>query len=171
MEAKVLLGAYYINGRAVYSLHCHTCSNNENIFLTFVYEASQEGHKRALWEALKNIANTMEDAWCILGDFNSVAGDRMGGTDIQDTEVRKFEDCIRACDIQEMQSRGPYFSWTNKTIWIRIDRVFANVYWCDIFGFSQAIYIANSLSDHTALIIDTLDAPSQNRPSNFVTCG
>jgi len=69
--------------------------------LTFVYGANQEGHRRALWEAMKNITNTMEDAWCILGDFNSVLhlGDSMGGIDIQDVEVRQSEDCIRAYDI------------------------------------------------------------------------
>ena len=79
----------------------------KKVYLTFVYEANQEGKRRALWEALKNIANNMEDAWCILGDFNSVLhlGDRMGGTDIQDPEIRQFEGCIRACDIQEMQTR------------------------------------------------------------------
>jgi len=60
------------------------------IFLTFVYGANQEGQRRTLWEAMKNITNTMEDAWCILEDFNIVLhpGDRMGGTDIQDAEVR-----------------------------------------------------------------------------------
>ncbi|KAJ8420991.1 hypothetical protein Cgig2_010630 [Carnegiea gigantea] len=113
---------------------------------------------------MKNIANTMEDAWCILGDFNSVLhlGDRIGGTDIQDAEVRQFEDCIRACDIQEMQSRRPYFSWTNKIVWTRIYRVFY-----DLYGFSQAIYMANSLSDHTALIIDTPGCPKLKSTFQF----
>ncbi|KAJ8435838.1 hypothetical protein Cgig2_003861 [Carnegiea gigantea] len=84
----------------------------------------------------------------------------MGGTNIQDA---------KACDIQEMQSRGLYFSWTNKIVWTRIDRAFANVYWYDLFGFNQAIYMANSLSDHIALIIDTPGCPKPNPLSNFVT--
>ncbi|KAJ8421597.1 hypothetical protein Cgig2_020786 [Carnegiea gigantea] len=67
-----------------------------------------------------------------------------------------------------MQSKGPHFSWTNKTIWTRIDRVFVNVYWYELFGFSQVIYMANSLSDHAAMIIDT---PGCSKPrSTFQFC-
>ena len=90
----------------------------KSVYLTFAYRANQEGQRRAPWEALKNNAKDMKERWCILGDFNSVIhlGDRMGGTNIQDAKVRQFEECIRVCDIQEMQSRGSYFSWTNKTI-------------------------------------------------------
>ncbi|KAJ8430483.1 hypothetical protein Cgig2_021729 [Carnegiea gigantea] len=126
----------------------------KSVYLTFVYGANQEGQRRALWDALKNIAKDMEEAWCILWDFNSILhpGDRIGGINIQDAEVRQFKECIRVCDIQELQSRGPYFSWTNKTVWTRIDRVFVNVYWYDLFGFSQEIYMANSLSDHTTML-------------------
>ncbi|KAJ8421596.1 LOW QUALITY PROTEIN: hypothetical protein Cgig2_020785 [Carnegiea gigantea] len=56
----------------------------KSVYLTFIYGANQEGQRRALWEALKNIAKDMEEAWCILGDFNSVLypRDRMGGIDI-----------------------------------------------------------------------------------------
>jgi len=61
----------------------------------------------------------MEEEWCILGDFNSVLhpGDRLGGTDIQAAEIRPFKDCISSCEIQELKSICPYFTWTNKTIW------------------------------------------------------
>lgn len=61
----------------------------------------------------------------------------------------------------------PYFSWTNKTVWTRINRVFANVYWYDLFGFSQVIYMANSLSDHTTLIIDTSGCPKPKSTFQF----
>ena len=107
-------------------------------YITFVYGENHERHRRVLWEALKSIALTMEDAWCILGDFNSILhqGNRIGGIDIQDTEVRHFEECIRACDLQEMKSKGHFLSWTNKTVWTRINRVFAKVYWYELFGFS-----------------------------------
>ncbi|KAJ8419905.1 hypothetical protein Cgig2_028769 [Carnegiea gigantea] len=63
--------------------------------------------------------------------------------------------------IQEMRSGGPYFTWINKIIWTRIDRVFVNAYWYDQFDFSQAIYMANSFSDHRTMVIDT---PGYPRP-------
>ena len=75
----------------------------------------------------------MEEAWYILGDFNSVlhSRDRIEGTDIQAAEIQPFEECINICEIQKMRSIGPYFIWTNKTIWIRINRAFVNTPWYD----------------------------------------
>jgi len=142
----------------------------KRFYLTFIYGANQEGQRRLLWEALTAIANDMEEAWYILGDFNSVLhpGDRLGGTDIQAVEIKPFEECINTCEIQELRSVGPYFTWTNKTIWTRIDRVFINALWYDQFDFSQVIDMANSLSDHTAMVIDT---PSYPRPPlSFYFC-
>ena len=48
----------------------------------------------------------------MLGDFNSVLypGDRMGGTEIQDFEVRPFADCIASCEAQELRYCGPYLT-------------------------------------------------------------
>ncbi|KAJ8433454.1 hypothetical protein Cgig2_014495 [Carnegiea gigantea] len=119
---------------------------------------AQEGQRRLLWEALNAIATDMEEAWYILGDFNSVLhpSDTIGGTDIQVAEIKPFEECMNTYEIQGMRSIGPYFTWTNKTIWTRINRTFVNTLWYEQFDFSQVIYTANSLSDHTALIIDTL---------------
>jgi len=106
----------------------------------------------------------MDEAWCSIGDFNSVLypGDRIWGTDIQAAEIKPFEDCTKTCEVQEMRSIGPYFTWTNKTIWTRIDRTLVNALWYDQFDFSQVIYMPNSVSDHTALIIDTLGCPANN---------
>ena len=43
-----------------------------------------------------------------------------------------------------------------------MDRAFVNALWYDVFDFSQVVYMANSLSDHSAVIIDTPKCP---RPS------
>ncbi|KAJ8427433.1 hypothetical protein Cgig2_005277 [Carnegiea gigantea] len=50
----------------------------------------------------------------------------------------------------------------------RIDRALVNTLWYDQFDFSQVIYMANSLSNHTALIIDTPSYPKP--PSTFQFC-
>ena len=67
-------------------IHCKVTqvTKMKGFFITFVYGANQEGQRRDLWEALKTIAKAMQEACCILGDFNSVLhpGDKMGGIDI-----------------------------------------------------------------------------------------
>ena len=87
------------------------------------------------------------------------------GAVIQAVETKPFEDCINTCEVHELRSIGPYFTWTNRTIWIRIDRALVNTLWYDQCAFSQVVYMANSSSDHTALIIDTPSYPKP--PSTF----
>lgn len=66
-----------------------------------------------------------------------------------------------------MRYRGTYFTWTNKTVWSRIDKVFVNTYWFDQFGFSQVTCMANSLSNHTSMVIDFTGCPKLNRTFQF----
>ena len=58
----------------------------------------------------------------------------MGGTDVKLHEIQSFDECITTCELQEIRRKGPYYTWTNKTIWTRIDRVFVNTYWYNIFN-------------------------------------
>ncbi|KAJ8435573.1 hypothetical protein Cgig2_020035 [Carnegiea gigantea] len=101
-------------------------STMKGFYITFAYVANHKLQRRDLWEDLLNIANSMDEAWCILGDFNAVlyTGDRIRGTK------------------------------TNKTIWIRIDLTFVNAYWFNPFAYCHVTYMPNALSDHTALVVD-----------------
>lgn len=87
--------------------------------------------------------------------------------EIQTHEVRPFANCLTACELTKMRYMGPYYSWTNKTVWSRIDRVFTNPYWCEPFGYSQVSYKANVLSDHTAMVIELPTCPKQARVFQF----
>ncbi|KAJ8419255.1 hypothetical protein Cgig2_017470 [Carnegiea gigantea] len=91
----------------------------------------------------------------------------MGGNDIHDFEIRPFADCASACELQELRYLGPCFTWTNKTIWSRIDRVFTNALWYGLFEYSQTRYLPNSLSDHTSMIIETPACPKPHRMFHF----
>ena len=65
--------------------------------------------RRTLQEDLKHIARNMDEAQCILGDFNAVlyTGDRMAGTEVQLHEIQSFDECITTCELQEVRSSGP----------------------------------------------------------------
>ncbi|KAJ8427844.1 hypothetical protein Cgig2_017892 [Carnegiea gigantea] len=83
-----------------------------------------------------------------------IEGDRMEGTEVQLHEIKSFSDCITTCELQKLRNNGPYYTWTNKTIWTRIDTVFVNIYWYNAFDICQLTYMANSLSDHTAMVLN-----------------
>ncbi|KAJ8420995.1 hypothetical protein Cgig2_023909 [Carnegiea gigantea] len=108
------------------------------------------------------IAENIEEAWCILGDFNAALyiEDRIGGTEVQLHEVQSLDDCSTKCELQE-------YTWTNKTIWARIDRAFVNAYWYSLFDFCQVIYMVNTLSDHNALVMDFSWCPKPRPTFHF----
>ena len=153
-------------------IHCeaHHVTKLEKFFITYVYGFNHAQERLALWEDLQNIANSMTEAWCVLGDFNAILHpeDRMGGTEVIDSEIRDFSDCLLYCELEEMRNSGPYYSWTNKKIWSRIDRVLLNSYWYNSFNYTNVSYLANSLSDHTPILINF---PSSTKPhTQFQYC-
>ncbi|KAJ8419812.1 hypothetical protein Cgig2_000653 [Carnegiea gigantea] len=87
------------------------------------------------------------------GQANPKTDDRRGGNEIQGKEIKVREDFMEQGDLQEMRWSGPYYSWTNKTIWSRIDRAVINIYWYNVFDFTQNQYLANGLSDHTSMMV------------------
>jgi len=90
-------------------------SDMQQFYITYVYGENQEGLGQELWQTLRDIATNMDDAWCMLGDFNAVLykGDKMGGNEIQDHEVQPFSECIHDCGLQELRYKGPYYTLTN----------------------------------------------------------
>ena len=84
-----------------------------------MYGYNQAEARQPLWEALIDITQNMDEAWCVLGDFNSILypADRMGETEVKDFEIRLFANCIDLCDLQELRCQGPYYTWSNKTVW------------------------------------------------------
>jgi len=83
----------------------------------------------------------------------------MGGIEVQDHEIQHFSECIFDCGLQELKFKGPYLTWTNKTIWSRIDRAFVNSFWYTQFDYGQVTYLSNILSDHTSMLIETTACP------------
>jgi len=113
-----------------------------------------------MWSDLSSF-HPCHEPWCIIGDFNSILykEDRIGGADVLLADITYMREFMDACDMHEMRSTGPYYSWTNKTIMSRIDRALINENWSCQFNFTQVRYEANSLSDHTPLMIQFLPSP------------
>ena len=93
----------------------------------------------------------MGDPKCIIWDINGMLAifDRIRGNKMVNSEIKEFVDCLANCNLQEMRSFSSYFSWTNKTVWSRIDRAFTNNAWHDDFDFIHVEYLYSGLLDHT----------------------
>ncbi|KAJ8419728.1 LOW QUALITY PROTEIN: hypothetical protein Cgig2_019166 [Carnegiea gigantea] len=114
-------------------IHCKVTqlSTNKIFFLSMIYGKNHEAQRHHLCNDLQNIAQTMDEAWCLMGDFNTIClkEDRIGGNEVQDNDIWEIATLLDTCEIQELKSSGAYYSWTNKTIWSRIDHVFLNDLW------------------------------------------
>ncbi|KAJ8440952.1 hypothetical protein Cgig2_020494 [Carnegiea gigantea] len=115
--------------------------------------------------------STVDDApWCVLGHFNAVLhpGDRVGGVEVTEGEITDFADCLLRCRLHEFHHTGVFFTWTNKTIWSRIDMAFYNDFWHDSFDFTHVHYLTQGPSDHSPI---ALSFPSCPKPkSSFQFC-
>ncbi|KAJ8419347.1 LOW QUALITY PROTEIN: hypothetical protein Cgig2_025466 [Carnegiea gigantea] len=144
-------------------MHSHVTqvSTNKKFYITFVYGMNHDQQRQQMWEDLKALSQQMTEAWCTLGDLNVVLhkDGKRGGNAIQDTELREMTDLLEYGELQEMRWNGAYFSWTNKTIWSRIDRALTNIHWYKIFDFTQNQYLTNGLSDHTHMSIQFPTSP------------
>ncbi|KAJ8424525.1 hypothetical protein Cgig2_000663 [Carnegiea gigantea] len=72
-------------------IHCKT-----TFFLTWIYGLNHEQQRRVLWTELIDIAQSMTEAWCLLGDFNTILceDDRIGGDDVSEKDIREFAQFI-----------------------------------------------------------------------------
>ncbi|KAJ8430484.1 hypothetical protein Cgig2_021730 [Carnegiea gigantea] len=131
-------------------------STNKWFEIRFVYGRNVEDQRLPLWNSLKDISQSLNGPWSVIGDFNSVLhqGERPGGIEVTDGEMRSFVDCIQQCNLQEFCYEGAFFTWTNKTIWSRIDRALHNELWYDAFVYTHVHYKSQGLSDHTLIIIN-----------------
>ncbi|KAJ8431726.1 hypothetical protein Cgig2_013425 [Carnegiea gigantea] len=122
-----------------------------------------------LWAGMENIANNMDEAWGIIGGFNSILypNERIGGDEMEDIEIRDFTSCPQKCELHEMRSIGAFYSWINRTIWSRLDRMVVNDLWYVICEYGHLEYVIESLSDHTPLVLTFLDYPKTKAQFRF----
>ncbi|KAJ8432338.1 hypothetical protein Cgig2_020687 [Carnegiea gigantea] len=121
-----------IHGEAIHLL------TNMKFYITFVYGRNLEDQRIPLWGDLMSLAQSLEDPWYMLGDFNSVLklGERIGGVEVTDGETSDFAACIKQCGLQEFNYKRAFFTWTNKTVWSRIDRALHNELYLGALFFS-----------------------------------
>ena len=77
-------------------------------FLTIVYASPIESERKEVWHELQQIANTMSDAWLVIGDFNEIASldEKKGGAETDRAKCQRFADWMNRCGLIDMGSSG-----------------------------------------------------------------
>ena len=82
--------------------------------------------------------------------------------------MRAFRECLTHCDLSDLPFRGNSFTWTNKHVSKKLDRILVHDMWLQSFPDSLAVFGKLGVSDHTpsCLFMDQL-RPKQKCPFKF----
>ncbi|XP_073014645.1 uncharacterized protein [Primulina eburnea] len=67
--------------------------------------------------------------------------------------LEEFNTFILDSDLIDARFEGSSFTWTNKTIWKRLDRVLVSVDWGDHFSSIRVEHLARTVSDNCPLLV------------------
>ena len=94
-----------------------------------------------------------------MGDFNAIRNPckRKGGRTTWRTEDIEFDAACKAAELEELNSVGCYFTWSNRQvldpILRRLDRVLGNAQWIQELSSSVATFLLPGISYHSPLTI------------------
>lgn len=98
--------------------------------ITGVYVNPNYVRRAQLWDELARIAESHDEAWAVIGDFNCIMGDseRVGGSQNPGTRGRDaFQRMIQGCNLIDMGYQGSPYTWRKGSLFQRLDRALINL--------------------------------------------
>ncbi|KAK9950633.1 hypothetical protein M0R45_006113 [Rubus argutus] len=104
---------------------------NNCLRITGFYGHPETSLRSHSWELLRRISSTVTGAWFVFGDFNELIGheEKLGGCIRPNAQMRKFQEAILDCGLQEVQFSSPMFTWSNGHTWEWLDREVIQAEW------------------------------------------
>ncbi|XP_062080907.1 uncharacterized protein LOC133785705 [Humulus lupulus] len=129
-----------------------------------------EGRLLIVWRKVFARVTILEESYqyvhCLVkmaGDFNAhFSGlDRSGGKPVSGLELADSLQWLADTQVESLKSIGSYFTWTNNQegparIYSKIDHVFMNEDWLDIFPHSMAVFRWEVVLDHCSCVVTNL---------------
>lgn len=91
--------------------------------LSSVYGSHVPTQRTELWYFLRCLTPNISGSWILARDFNFMQrpNDKKGGVPLSLAATRDFNTCINDCELIELETRGPYFTWERAGTLERID--------------------------------------------------
>ena len=137
-------------------VHARTSfASGVSLYVSFVYAKCTRVARHSLWEALERISETQDHPWMVIGDFNviSTPDERIGGSPPNLRNMEEFNDSMFRCGLSAMDFDGSQFTWTNGSLWQRLDRALTNDRWLASYPVSKVSHLARGRSDHSPLLV------------------
>ncbi|XP_075098971.1 uncharacterized protein LOC107793393 [Nicotiana tabacum] len=98
--------------------------------------------------------------WIVGGDFNVVLheDEKIGGLPVYPPEYEDFALCVNSCGLFDIGYNGSPFTWWNgrpndQCIFKRLDRIFVNLSYQNLFPNIEVQYLIRTCSDHAPLLM------------------
>lgn len=144
-------------------------TTSKSFICNFVYGLHNIPRRRDLWSSLLNWGMSNNQPWIVLGDFNSILWleDRQGGVTHSTAKIEDFLSCTISLGLEDVYSVGSHYTWTNRTVWTKLDRALINLEWHSQNPNCVVYFLHfNTLSDHTPMV-DTLQLQNHIRNRSF----
>ncbi|XP_060190448.1 uncharacterized protein LOC132619616 [Lycium barbarum] len=141
--------------------------------LTVVYGLHTIQDRGGMWEDLRSICQSQQGPWLIMGDFNTIltATDKQNGSPVQERDVRDVKEMLFDTGLTEMQTIGTDYTWTNNTIYSKIDRVLVNAAWMNRWPNVYAMAMEPYFSGHSPLrVCVEANQVKHGKPFRFFNC-
>jgi exonuclease III len=149
--------------------HVQMKESNVAFLLTMVYGPARNGNKVAFLRELQDLKPQLGTSWLILGDFNCIYKARdKNNNRLNMRLMNQFRQAIDECELKELHLQNRKFTWSNerqRPMLVRLDRIFCNGEWEDLFGSHGLQALSSSLSDHCPLLLSNQTSP--RRPHSF----
>ena len=134
-----------------------------------------ETHRRyESWQLLAFLNSQFQLPWLCLGDFNEILSitEKEGGAIRTQQQMDGFRRVINFCNFQDLGYCGADYTWSNmqegnNCISLRLDRALATPDWVEKFGNLKVFHIADSTSDHHALLVTESLSNRYSREKRF----
>ncbi|GFS42194.1 hypothetical protein Acr_00g0078440 [Actinidia rufa] len=93
-------------------------------------------------------------------DFNVVlkGEEKTNGLPFTQYETSDFQDCCYKIGVEDLRSTGMYYTWSNNTVWSKLDRVMVNSKWLQEGIPALARFgLPGKYSDHSPCIVSLFD--------------
>ncbi|KAI3472963.1 hypothetical protein Pfo_029210 [Paulownia fortunei] len=111
--------------------------------------------RRELWEVIRQITDKYNpQPWLLGGDFNTILHpqERTGRNDCRMTSLNDFSNMILDCGLIDAGYDGNGYTWTNKKVWKRLDRMLYSESWLDLCHSTRVSHLTRTWSDHAPLL-------------------
>ncbi|KAF3619552.1 hypothetical protein FXO38_23516 [Capsicum annuum] len=105
-------------------------------------------------------ASGISEPWITGKNFNLVlyGSNKIGGLPITLAEIKDFRDCVEAVKLTQIYHKSSLFTWWNgrakdDCIFDKLDRIFCNADFQDMFNLVEMEHLARDGSDHAPLML------------------